>query len=273
MSDETRPQYLHHQQRWERPLDFLVILAALATIPIVVLQERHYDHLVVSVIDWLIWAIFFVEFVFGLIVVKNRKAYTRSNWLGIAVIVFSFPLLSDLLASIRVLRVARIARLIRVVAVTGRGLHAMRSSLAGQSLIYVGALTALLTISAAALMSVIEPETVRADFGSSLLWAVVTVTTVGYGDIAPVTPIGRALAVVLMLSGLGLLSTLAASISAYFVGSDNDRETVAIHERLERMERLLEKMNDGGSYTAPSPNLPAGKPHPTDLENSGRHEL
>ena len=262
MSDEIQPRYLDLQQRWEKPLDLLVILAALATIPIVVLQERHYDHLAVSVIDWLIWAIFFVEFVFGLIVVRNRKAYARGNWLGIAVIVFSFPLLPDLLASIRVLRVARIARLIRVVAVTGRGLHAMRSSLAGQSLVYVGALTALLTISAAALMSVIEPETVRDDFGSSLWWAVVTVTTVGYGDIAPVTPIGRGLAVVLMLSGLGLLSTLAASISAYFVGSDNDREIAAIHDRLDRMEQLLEQIHAGSGPAAPNPDLPAGKRPP-----------
>jgi voltage-gated potassium channel len=270
MNDETRPRYLHLQQSWGRPLDVLVILAALATIPIVILQERHFYHVAVSVIDWLIWAIFLVEFVFGIIVAENRKAYARGNWLGVAVIVFSFPLLPDLLASIRVLRVARIARLLRVLAVTGRGLSAMRSTLAGQSLIYVAALTTLLTISAAALMSVIEPETVRGDFGSSLWWAVVTVTTVGYGDIAPVTPIGRVLAVVLMLSGLGLLSTLAASISAYFVGSDNDLEIAAIHEHLGRIERLLEQMNDGGSPARSNPKSDDAKLDATGFEGSGR---
>jgi voltage-gated potassium channel len=147
----------------------------------------------------------------------------------------------------------------------------MRSSLAGQSLIYVAALTTLLTISAAALMSVIEPETVRGDFGSSLWWAVVTVTTVGYGDIAPVTPIGRVLAVVLMLSGLGLLSTLAASISAYFVGSNNDLEIAAIHEHLGRIERLLEQMNDGGRHTAANSNPATTKPDQAEIESSGPH--
>ena len=269
MNDDTRPQYLHLQRQWERPLDLLVILAALATIPIVILQERQFDHLAVSVIDWVIWAIFLVEYVFGITVVKSRKSYVGRNWLGLAVIVFSFPLLPDLLASIRVVRVAR---LIRVLAVTGRGLRAMRSSLAGQSLVYVGALTTLLTFSAAALMSVIEPETVNSDFASSLWWAVVTVTTVGYGDIAPVTPIGRALAVVLMLSGLGLLSTLAASISAYFVGSDTDLAILAIHERLERMERMLEQMNDNGDQAASNPEVVAGKSSQADSKDSVRAE-
>ena len=272
MNNETQPQYLDLQRKWERPLDLLVILAALATIPIVILQERNFDHLAVSVIDWLIWAIFLVEYTFGITVVKSRKTYVRRNWLGLAVVIFSFPMLPDLLASIRVVRVARIARLLRVLLVTGRGLHAMRSSLAGQSLIYVAALTTLLTVSAAALMSVIEPETVRGDFGSSLWWAVVTVTTVGYGDIAPVSPIGRALAVVLMLSGLGLLSTLAASISAYFVGSGTDREIAAVHERLERMERMLEQMKDHGSPTASNPNLAAAKSPQADFEGGARTE-
>ena len=272
MNDETQLQYLDLQQKWERPLDLLVILAALATIPIVILQERHFDHLAVAVIDWLIWAIFLVEYAFGITVVKCRKTYVRRNWLGLAVVIFSFPMLPDLLASIRLVRVARIARLLRVLLVTGRGLHAMRSSLAGQSLIYVAALTTLLTVSAAALMSVIEPETVHGDFGSSLWWAVVTVTTVGYGDIAPVTPIGRALAVVLMLSGLGLLSTLAGSISAYFVGSDADRGIAAIHQRLERMERLLERLNDHAGPAAANPNLAAAKSRQADFEGGGRTE-
>ena len=272
MNDETRPQYLDLRRKWEQPLDLLVILAALATIPIVILQERHFDHLAVSLIDWLIWAIFLVDYAFGITVVKSRKTYARRNWLGLAVIIFSFPMLPDLLASIRLVRLARIARLIRVLAVTGRGLRAMRSSLAGQSLIYVAALTTLLTFSAAALMSVIEPETVRGDFGSSLWWAVVTVTTVGYGDIAPVSPTGRALAAVLMLSGLGLLSTLAGSISAYFVGSDADREIMAIHERLERMERMLEQLNDHAGPAASNSNLAAAKSPQADFEGGGRTE-
>ncbi len=243
MSDEIRIEYLHLERRWRQRLDVLVVLAALATIPIVILQEKGVEHAAVIATDWFIWSAFLVEFLFGLVTARQRLDYTRRQWLSVAVVVLSFPLLPDLLASVRVLRVTRLLRLVRVLAVTGRGLRAMRTSLAGQSLLYVAALTTLLTFSAAALLTVVEGETAHVEFTDSLWWAVVTVTTVGYGDIAPATPVGRLLAVVLMLCGLGLLSTLAASISAYFVGSDSDKELLEIKNRLARIERLLEESN------------------------------
>ena len=65
----------------------------------------------------------------------------------------------------------------------------------------------------------------------------------GYGDIAPATPGGRLVAVVLMLSGLGLLSTLSASISAYFVNVDREDELDHLRDQLDRIERLLEQQN------------------------------
>ena len=241
MSAEIRAEYLHLERRWRQCLDVLVVLAALATIPIVILQEKGVDHPAVIGTDWFIWAAFLVEFIFGFVTARQRSVYTRRQWLSVAVVVLSFPLLPDLLASVRVVRVTRLLRLVRILAVTGRGLRAMRTSLAGQSLMYVAALTTLLTVSAAALLTVIDGETAHVEFADSLWWAIVTVTTVGYGDIAPTTPVGRTLAVVLMLCGLGLLSTLAASISAYFVGSDSDKELLEIKERLNRIEKLLEK--------------------------------
>ncbi len=241
MSDEIRAEYLHLERRWRQGLDVLIVLAALATIPVVILQEKGVDHAAVTAADWLIWTAFLVEFLFGLVTASRRADYTRRQWLSVAVVVLSFPLLPDLLASVRVARVTRLLRLVRMLAVTGRGLRAMRTSLAGQSLMYVAALTGLLTVSAAALLTVIDGETAHAEFADSLWWAIVTVTTVGYGDIAPTTPMGRVLAVVLMLCGLGLLSTLAAAFSAYFVASDSDKELLEIKERLNRIEKLLEK--------------------------------
>ena len=244
MSNEIRTEYLHLERRWRQRFDVLVVLAALATIPIVILQEKGVEHSSVIATDWFIWAAFLAEFLFGLVTARQRPDYARREWLSVAVVVLSFPLLPDLLASVRVVRVTRVLRLVRILAVTGRGLRAMRTSLAGQSLMYVAALTTLLTFSAAALLTVVEGETANAEFADSLWWAIVTVTTVGYGDIAPATPVGRLLAVVLMLCGLGLISTLAASISAYFVGSDSDKALLEIKNRLARIERLLEESNN-----------------------------
>jgi voltage-gated potassium channel len=67
----------------------------------------------------------------------------------------------------------------------------------------------------------------------------VTASTVGYGDIAPTTGPGRIIAVALMIAGIGLFGTLAASITAYFVGREQDRELL---RRVERIERLLEEL-------------------------------
>jgi voltage-gated potassium channel len=70
----------------------------------------------------------------------------------------------------------------------------------------------------------------------------VTATTVGYGDVVPVTAEGRGVAVALMLVGVALLSVVTANIAAFFVEESDaaDRgELVEVRERLERIERLL----------------------------------
>jgi voltage-gated potassium channel len=85
-----------------------------------------------------------------------------------------------------------------------------------------------------------------------LWWAVQTVTTVGYGDVTPTTPVGRAIAAVIMVSGIGFLTVVTATISAIFIESARRRlqgeseERVhqrldGIAERLERIERALER--------------------------------
>jgi voltage-gated potassium channel len=85
-----------------------------------------------------------------------------------------------------------------------------------------------------------------------LWWAVQTVTTVGYGDVTPTTPGGRAIAAVIMVSGIGFLTVVTATISAIFIESARRRlqgeseERVherldGIAERLERIERALER--------------------------------
>ena len=67
----------------------------------------------------------------------------------------------------------------------------------------------------------------------------VTASTVGYGDIAPKTLEGRLVAVTLMVAGIGLVSTLAATIAAYFVEQDEQRTIDDLLERLDRIETQL----------------------------------
>jgi voltage-gated potassium channel len=74
---------------------------------------------------------------------------------------------------------------------------------------------------------------------------VVTVTTVGYGDKFPVTALGRGVAVVLMLVGIGLIGVLTATVASFFVQENADEQTTDLkdlQQRLGRIEQMLEDL-------------------------------
>lgn len=77
------------------------------------------------------------------------------------------------------------------------------------------------------------------NYGDALWWAVVTVTTVGYGDRFPVSSGGRGVAVVLMLLGIGLIGVLTATVASYFVESKTNEDMAELRRRLDRIEALL----------------------------------
>jgi voltage-gated potassium channel len=101
-------------------------------------------------------------------------------------------------------------------------------------------------------------------FGDALWWAVVTVTTVGYGDHYPVTLVGRCVAVVLMVGGLGLLGVITAAIASWLVEQVGTRaddlsteaelatrgELERVSAQLAALTALIEEQNRGAGMTA-----------------------
>jgi len=89
------------------------------------------------------------------------------------------------------------------------------------------------------LFYVSEPD-VR-NLGDGVWWALVTITTVGYGDITPVTTLGRVVASSLMLLGLGLIATITAIVSAKFIQNFVDHHTNDdVLEKLDEMQLELD---------------------------------
>ena len=82
-------------------------------------------------------------------------------------------------------------------------------------------------------------------FGDGIWWALVTVTTVGYGDITPSTTLGRFVASALMFLGLGLIATVTAIVSAKFTQNFVDTHTNDdVLEKLEELEAEIEKLKE-----------------------------
>jgi len=115
--------------------------------------------------------------------------------------------------------------------------------LAHRGLLYVGVTTLLIVLGSAAALQVVEPQTVRGGYLDGVWWAVVTASTVGYGDIEPSTMWGRGIAIVLMSAGIGLISTFSASVTSHFVGQQEAGELREIRDRLARMELLLQELS------------------------------
>ena len=241
-SADSGPNWRARGQRLFAWLQPVVVVAAILTLPLTIAEVNGQEGNAFVLADWIAWLVFVVEYAVGFAVSQNRRRYASSAWLGLVVVIVSFPLLPSLFALARLARIARLFRLVRIVAFGARAIPALKASLGRRGLLYVLGLFVLLIVMSGALISVAEPETVHGNMWDGMWWAIVTATTVGYGDISPATLPGRAIAVALMLFGIGLTATLAASVAAFFVRTDQGSELYEVTSRLERLERLLEEL-------------------------------
>jgi len=118
----------------------------------------------------------------------------------------------------------------------------------GRILRYLLATIAVMALASGVIIRIVDPE----DFpslGLALWWAAETVTTVGYGDVVPVQPAGRAVASVLMIVGYASLSLLTGIIASVLVRRRNEtqeppRDFKQLDQRLAEIERLLQQRAD-----------------------------
>lgn len=204
-------------QRWERATEWPLALTALAFLlgyawPILQPDLDPAWRTVCRVIDFVAWAVFVVDFVVRLGLANQRLRYAGRHVVDLLVI--ALPLL-------RPLRLLRLVMLLRFIN------RRAANSLRGRVAFYVGGATVLIIFCAALAVLDAERSNPSANihtFGDALWWAVVSVTTVGYGDRYPVTGEGRLVAVGLMLAGIALLGVVTAAIASWLVERVRDIE-------------------------------------------------
>jgi voltage-gated potassium channel len=167
-----------------------------------------------------------------LIVATRKRAALRAHWLDVAIVVLTVPLLGKALSF---LRLARFFRLARFGAVAGRALQAESRLTSGDSLRIASILTVTAIVVAASAMQAVASSEFNSLWDSTW-WAVVTVTTVGYGDLYPTTVQGRLVGIVLMFVGIGFLSLLTASIASRFVREERTDEHAQVMEALRQLQ-------------------------------------
>jgi voltage-gated potassium channel len=209
-----------------RDFDLGLLIAILLSVVLVVLesdprlQVRHSD--LFKPLELGFSLLFSLEYLLRLLCAEHPLRYARS-FFGIVDLLSSIPPLVGLGASrSRYLAVIRILRLLRVFRILKLGLYLHEATLLKQALIasrrkiLVFLLTMVtLVVIIGALMYVIEGE--AGGFTSiavGIYWAIVTITTVGYGDVAPVTPLGRIAASAVMLLGYSIIAVPTGIITA-----------------------------------------------------------
>lgn len=163
---------------------------------------------VLFALDIFIWAVFAVDLGARLVVAPHRIAYLRGHWLEALIVAVPFA------------RPLRIARLFLFGSRAFRG----TTRLLGLDFLLTYAI-GIIVIAATVLTSVEIGHNPAIDSFPDALWlTVVTVTTVGYGDIVPVTIVGKAVAFVLMFGGIALFGALTANLASFLVRIDHSRK-------------------------------------------------
>jgi voltage-gated potassium channel len=230
------------ENKLENMFEIPMIIFGLLVIPVLYIQMTSTNptlRLFAYIIDILIWLAFVIEFVTLISVTKDKKQYVKTNWLNLAIIVLSPPLPLKAFKGFEGLRIIRVLRVLRVFVVLSRGTKGFKKFYAKNSFNYIIYLTVILIFICGFIFSIFEKGKSLFD---GIWWAIETVSTVGYGDIAPITTGGRAIGIILIFLGIGFMSMLTAAISAYFVEKDSNREMKQILEKLDTLSKDIEEL-------------------------------
>lgn len=218
--------------------DVSLLIFIIASVLVVMLEsiaELHDRyHSIFLTLEWIFTIFFTIEYGLRLYCVHSPSKYATSffgiiDLLAIIPTYLSFFLVnSQYLLAIRALRLLRVFRIFKLAKFLKQSSIIINSLRASQAKLTVFVVFILLSVTViGSIMYLIESEQNSAftSIPRSIYWAIVTLTTVGYGDIAPTTPLGQFLAAIVMIMGYAVIAVPTGIISAEIINAtENDEE-------------------------------------------------
>lgn len=200
---------------------YSVIVVMLESIPS--FDEKFHGFLNVS--EWIVTILFTIEYILRIICIKSPKRYIFSffgiiDFLSTVPKYLSFFIVgSQYITAFRALRLLRVFRILKLVRFIGESNNLLRALKASRTKIFIFVFFVLIiSVLLGTIMYLVEgPEHGFNSIPHSVYWTIVTLTTVGYGDISPETGLGQIIATIIMIVGYGIIAVPTGIVSAEYV--------------------------------------------------------
>lgn len=225
-----------------KTFDICLLITIAASVGVVMLesvaaiQSNHESTL--RILEWVFTILFTIEYTLRIAVVRNKRKYIFS-FFGIVDLLSIIPTYLELFVAgsghfiiIRILRLLRMFRILKMVNHIGDAnilLNALKAS-RPKIAVFIFSLFAVVSI-LGTLMYILEGHVENSGFTSipqSIYWGFVTITTVGYGDVVPVTILGKLVASVIMVTGFAIIAVPTGIVTAEL---HRELETVNVDNR------------------------------------------
>jgi voltage-gated potassium channel len=187
------------------------LVAALATIPSVILDVvvglPQWLDVAARWLNWVVWSVFLLTFLVAMMRSPHRWQTIKQNPVLPLIVLLTTPVAP---AGLQMFRLLRLGALI------GAAHHARRL-FSIEGLRWAGLVLLLIVVGGGLIFVEVERSAQHLSIEDGIWWAIVTVTTVGYGDIVPHTEAGRAVAVIVMVAGIGTAALLVGAAAQRFV--------------------------------------------------------
>lgn len=218
---------------WRRWTDLPLLILAIGSLPLLLLELVAHrltsiDKAFLLIVNIVVFAAFAIDYLCELWLTENRTAYIRTQWSSLVIVLAQLLALVPALGVLGVLRAARALRLLSTLArVIGLG---SASRIEGKRFFREKAASLAFGLAGFTLVTSAVAFTIAEDVGDgrrissffdALWWSAATITTVGYGDIYPITAAGRVIAVFTMIVGISTLAVVTARIAQFLLSTDS----------------------------------------------------